>query len=292
MSIVYGILTAVALLLLVGYVALVKKKEPWLLFLFCCVPLVNFGYFLMSLAQDKAYALIGNHTAYFGSVFLCLCMFMVVLHLCGYTYSRRLPIALLSLALVMFAIVCSPWYYNYAETTFVIGEGLQKVYGPLHNVYALYLAGYFLAMIVAIARAVRVRLVPSYKYAILMTGIVLGNITFWLVEKFIHWDFEFLAVSYLFSEVVLLGLYWMMQDYVHVSNFAEQDKTAVVLRHLPEGVTLHPREEEVLRAILENKKRKEIAAELNLSENTVKTYTRNLYKKLNVSNREELNSLI
>ena len=154
MSIVYGILTVVALLLLVGHVVLVKKKEPWLIFLFCCVPLVNFGYFLMSLAQDKAYALIGNHTAYFGSVFLCLCMFMVVLHLCGYTYSRRLPIGLLSLALVMFAIVCSPWYYNYAETTFVIGEGLQKVYGPLHNVYALYLAGYFLAMIVAIARAV------------------------------------------------------------------------------------------------------------------------------------------
>ena len=292
MAIVYGILTAVALLLLVSYGILLKKKEPWLRFLFCCVPVVNLGYLLMSLAQDKVFALVGNHTAYFGSVFLCLCMFMVVLRLCGYTYQRRLPITLLMVALAMFMIVCSPWYYNYAETTFVVGEGLDKVYGPLHNVYAVYLGGYFLAMIAVIIRAVRVRQVASYKYAVLMAGIVLGNITFWLVEKFIDWDFEFLSVSYLFSEVILLGLYWMMQDYVHVSKLAEQDKAAVVMRRLPEGVTLHPREEEVLRAIMDNKKRKDIAIELNLSENTVKTYTRSLYKKLGVASREELYQMV
>ena len=45
-------------------------------------------------------------------------------------------------------------------------------------------------------------------------------------------------------------------------------------------------------AILENKKRKDIAKQLNLSENTVKTYTRGLYKKLGVANREELNNLL
>ena len=291
MAIVYGILTAVAVLLLAGYVRLLNKKEPWLLFLFCCVPVVNLGYWLLSLSPNKTFALVSNHIAYFGSVFLILCMFMVVLRLCGYAYERWVPIALLALALVMFAIVCSPWYYDYAATGFTVGEGLDKVYGPLHTLYALYLGGYFVAMIVVILRAVRVRKVPSYKYA-LMTGIVLGNITFWLVEQFIRWDFEFLAVSYLFSEVIMLALYWMMQDYVHVSNLVEQDKAAVVLHHLPEGVTLHPREEEVLKAILENKKRKDIAADLNLSENTVKTYTRNLYKKLGVSNREELYSLV
>lgn len=292
MSVVYGILTGVAVLLLVGYAALVKQKEPWLLFLFCCVPVVNFGYLLSSFATNKTVALVANHTAYFGSVFLSLCMFMVILRLCGYTYQRWVPMALLGLALLMFAIVCSPWYYDYAATTFTVSGGLDKEYGPLHNVYALYLGGYFLAMIVAIVRAVRVRKVASYKYAVLMAGIVLGNITFWLVEKFIDWRFEFLAVSYLFSEVILLGLYWMMQDYVHVSRLAEQDKVAMVLRHLPEGVSLHPREQEVLHAIMENKKRKDIAAQLNLSENTVKTYTRSLYKKLGVASREELYNLV
>lgn len=292
MAAVYGVLTVLAVVLVVLYTILVKKKDPWIMFLFCCVPIVNIGYFLLSLAKNKVFALIANHTAYLGSVFLSLCMFMVILRLCSYTYCRRLPTFLTVLALVMFAIVCSPWYYDYSATTFTVAEGLNKVYAPLHNVYALYLMGYFIAMIIAIFHSVRVRQVESYKYAVLMVAIVLGNITFWLVEKFIRWDFEFLSVSYLFSEVILLGLYWMMQDYVHISHLMEQNKVELVMRHLPEGVILHPREEEVLKAILENKKRRDIATQLNLSENTVKTYTRSLYKKLGVANREELNDLV
>ena len=293
MSIAYGILTVVAVLLLVGYVTLLKKKEPWLLFLFCCVPVVNLGYLLLSLAPTKTFAFAANYFAYFGSVFLILCMFMVIVRLCGYTYRRRTALSLLALALVMFAIVCSPWYYNHTATVFEAGKGLvDREYGPLHKLYAVYLAGYFVAMIVAIIRAVRVRQVASYKYAVLMTGIVLGNITFWLVEQFIRWDFEFLAVSYLFSELILLGLYWMMQDYVHVDSLVQEDKVAVLMNRLPQDLVLHPREQEILTAILDNKKRKDIAAEMNLSENTIKTYTRNLYKKLGVTSREELYQLI
>ena len=51
-------------------------------------------------------------------------------------------------------------------------------------------------------------------------------------------------------------------------------------------------EREILEKILESKKRKDIAFEMCLSENTVKTYTRNLYNKLNVGSREELNKLL
>jgi two-component system response regulator DevR len=44
--------------------------------------------------------------------------------------------------------------------------------------------------------------------------------------------------------------------------------------------------------VLQNKKRKEIADELCLSENTIKTYTRTLYGKVGVSSREELYALL
>ena len=47
-----------------------------------------------------------------------------------------------------------------------------------------------------------------------------------------------------------------------------------------------------LDAILADIPRKEIAERMNLSENTVKTHTRNLYKKLGVANRQELFALI
>lgn len=108
MTAVYGIFTVLAVVLLVLYIIMIKKKDPWMLFLFNCVPIINIGYLLLSLAKDKVFALVANYTAYLGSVFLSLCMFMVILRLCGYTYRKWLPIMLTVLAFVMFALVCSP----------------------------------------------------------------------------------------------------------------------------------------------------------------------------------------
>jgi DNA-binding NarL/FixJ family response regulator len=69
-------------------------------------------------------------------------------------------------------------------------------------------------------------------------------------------------------------------------------KIGRVLHFIKIGEQLVPREREILELILDNKKRKEIADKLCLSENTVKTYTRTLYSKLGVSSREELYSFL
>ena len=150
----------------------------------------------------------------------------------------------------------------------------------------------------------------SQKEAILMLIVVFGNIAMWIVEKCIKWEFELLAISYLMSELILLGLNWMMQDFVHVNTIEKrkvngysqanyilmslplEEKLERVFNALPKGEILAPREKEILEAILENKRRKDIAEELHLSENTIKTYIRSLYSKLNVSSREELFRLI
>ena len=117
-------------------------------------------------------------------------------------------------------------------------------------------------------------------------------------------------MTYIVSELLLLLVYWMMQDYVHVSELprftaAEEEQLGVdiatmpmsqkigkVLLLLKNGETLSSREREILEFILNNRKRREIAQEMHLSENTVKTYTRTLYSKLGVSRREELYALL
>ena len=76
MSIIYGILAGISLMLLVGYSALVKKKEIWLLFLFVSIFLVNAGYFSLSLSKTLGEALLANRIAYLGSVFLPFFMLM------------------------------------------------------------------------------------------------------------------------------------------------------------------------------------------------------------------------
>lgn len=296
MTVAYGIMAAVAVVLWIGYLTLVRQKQPWFMLLFACVSVVNIGYFLLSLSQTVEFALFANKIAYLGSAFLSLCMWVIIAQLCGFSPSKRWLTALGCLGGLMFLLVCTtgylPWYYREVSLTFVDGAAkLVKEYGVLHPLYLVYTLGYFAAMITTVITALKRRTVASVKHAILLVCIVFGNIAFWLVEKVVSWDFEFLSVSYLFSETILLGLYWMMQDYV-LATPTPEDKLATVLERLPDGVTLHPREREVLVAILAGRKRKEIADELCLSENTVKTYTRNLYRKLRVAGREELYDIL
>jgi DNA-binding CsgD family transcriptional regulator len=242
-------------------------------------------------------------------------MLLTIVRLCGFEVKKKLVITLSVIGFAMFAIVATsgilPWYYKEVSLTFVDGAAkLQKVYGVLHPTYLIYLLTYFSAMVVCIVQSIRKKMIASQKHAVLLAAIVFGNIAVWLVEKFIPWNFEFLSVSYLFSEIILLGLYWMMQDYVRsdlvpqpaveatrptpidIATMPMEEKVLKILSFLSPGEMLSAREREILELVLQNKKRKEIAEELCLSENTIKTYTRSLYAKAGVSSREELYALL
>ena len=311
----YAIMAVIATILLIGYCALVRKKEPWLLLLYICVTVVNVGYFLLSVAKNVSFAIVANDIVYLGSVFLSVSMLLTIVKLCGFEAKKKLVITLIAIGTVMFTLVATsgilPWYYKEVSLVFVGGAAkLNKVYGVLHPTYLFYLLAYFSAMVVCIIQSVRQKKIASQKYASLLAAIVFGNIAVWLVEKFIPWDFEFLAVSYLFSEIILLGLYWMMQDYVRadlvpsptqgvpritpidIATMPIEEKISKILSFLAPGETLGAREREILELVLQNKKRKEIAEELCLSENTIKTYIRTLYSKVGVGSREELFALL
>lgn len=315
MIITYAVMAVVALILLIGYIFLVHKKEPWLLLLYICVAVINVGYFLLSVSRTVAFAIFANDLAYLGSMFLSMSMLLTIVRLCGFSVGRRLVVVLSVLGGAMFAVIATsgflPWYYREVSLVFIDGAAkLDKVYGVLHPLYLVYLTAYFSAMVACIVCSWKRKLIASRKHATLLAVIVFGNLVFWFVEKFIPWNFEFLSISYLFSETILLGLYWMMQDYVHqdlipapmqepprpapvdIVTMPMEEKILRILSALPPDEMLAVREREILEGILQSKKRKEIAEDLGLSENTIKTYTRTLYAKLGVSSRGELNELL
>ena len=315
MIITYAIMAIIATILLIGYIALVHKKEPWLLLLYICVTVVNIGYFLISISKTVGFAIFANDVAYLGSVFLSMSMLLTIVRLCGFEVKKKLVVMLTVIGALMFAVIATagilPWYYKEVELVFVDGAAkLKKIYGVLHPMYMLYLLGYFSAMVACIIQSIRKKMIASQRHASLLAAIVFGNIAVWLVEKFIPWNFELLSVSYLFSEIILLGLYWMMQDYVRsdlipqpvqeaprpvpidIATMPTEEKILKVLSFLKPGEMLAAREREILELVLQNKKRKEIAEELCLSENTIKTYIRTLYGKVGVSSREELYALL
>ena len=311
MTVGYAICLIAAVGLTVAYLLMVKNKEPWLTMLYISIAVVNLGYFLMSLANTVGFALFANDVAYLGSVFLSAFMFLTIVRLCGFEVKRAHVITCTALGALMFAIVASspmlPLYYKSVDIEMIDGAAkLVKEYGVLHPFYMVYLLGYFAAMIGTIIHSVRKKKIANPKLAGFIAAVVFSNLLMWLFEKLVHWEYEFLSVTYIGSELLLLLVYWMMQDYVHknevpesiiveerspviiVDNMTRAEKIKVILASLPENTVLSARQTDILERILDYKSRKEIAAELHLSENTVKTHTAMLYKALGVSGRDEI----
>jgi DNA-binding CsgD family transcriptional regulator len=283
--------------------------------LYISIVVVNLGYLLMSLASTVRFAVFSNDVAYLGSVFLSMFMLLTIVRLCGFEIKKAHVITCVSLGAFMFAIIVSspmlPLYYKSVDIKMIDGAAkLVKEYGVLHPVYMVYLLGYFAAMIGTIIHSVRKKKIGKPKLAGFIAAIVCSNLAVWLLEKLVSWEYEFLSVTYIGSELLLLLVYWMMQDYVlkrDISTFtpAESEQLGIDIATMPmdvkigkvlfclkNGETLAPREREVLELILQYKKRREIAELLYVSESSVKLYTRTLYSKLGVTSREELYAIL
>ena len=312
MVIAYSIIFILSLCMPPLYFTSIRKKkdEPWLLVLFICIATVNLGYLLTSLSKTVDFALWANKIAYLGQVFVPMCMFMLISKLCGFTYKKWLMGVLIGLAVLMFAIVFTTswldWYYVSATIEYENGGAyLVKEYGVLHPTNLIYVVSYFVAMIVVIALSLKRNTGKLQTVAGLLLAVVLGNIGMWIVEKIISFHFEMLSVSYLMSEVVFYFVYLIMYEYLHLSDTRAEERLGVDIATMPMETKigkilfrvkadepLTAREREILELILQNKKRKDIAEEMRLSENTVKTYTRTLYANIGVASREELNALL
>lgn len=314
MAIAYGIIFTLSLIMPPLYFLFIRKKqnEPWLFILFVCISIVNLGYLLVALSKTVEFALWANKITYLGQVFVPMCMFLLISRLCGYVYKRWQIGVLIGLAITMFAIICTTgfvdWYYTDVRLGTSAGATyLIKEYGVLHPTNLIYVVAYFVVMLaVALISVIREK-DASQKLAGLMLAVVLCNIGMWIIEKIISWNFELLSISYLMSEFAFFFVYLLLQDYILKTEIPEQplektrvivlnsipkaDKLAKVLALVPENKKLTTRQLEMLDGLLDGKSQKEIAADLHISENTVKWHMGILYTTLNVSGRDEIYAL-
>ena len=320
-SIIYGVVCSVSLILLVCQCYLIKDKDTRLNLLFVSVLICNIGYFALSISRTLEEALLANRIAYLGSVFLILFMLMIIGKVCHINCPPWLYAVFVCISIGVFLIAASGgycgWYYESASFETINGiSRLVKVYGPLHWVYYVYLLIYFLLMIAAIIYSLIRKPIESYKYAVFLAAVVFGNIGIWLIEQLIDMGFEFLSVSYVISEMLLLLLYGIIQDYSAYSarsfnasepfgvsgdfgSFVTQESSDdslkfadyrldYIIGRIPQIELLTSREMEVFEAILKNMKRKDIADELGVTEHTVKKHTSHIFEKLEVSSRRDL----
>ena len=312
LSVVYHAVAVLSFLLLVGCILLVHKKRGWFILLFSSVFVVNVGYSLLSVSSCLEVALWANRISYLGSVFLPFSMLMIILNITNTAYKRPLTYVLMGVAVLVFLVAASPGILDiyYKDVSFAVVNGvstLVKVYGPLHPLYLIYLVGYFAAMVAVIVRASVRKTIDTAAHAIIIAIAVFVNIGVWLIEQLAHIEFEFLSVSYIISELFLIGVQFVMMENQRLKDLVAQKEEALqasktiekpatseslseaAREHFVQGLeTLTHTEREIYRSYLAGTTTKEIMAALEIKENTLKFHNKNLYGKLGVSSRKQL----
>lgn len=311
LSIIYHATAILSLLLLIGCCMVVRKNRTWIVLLFSSVVVVNIGYSLLSVSTNLEMALNANRLAYLGSVVLPASMLMIILDVTNTRYKRRLPICLFSLSAAVFLVAASPGILDiyYKEVSFQIIDGvatLVKVYGPLHPLYLFYLLGYFGTMVAVIFRASAKKAIDTTAHAVILAIAVFVNLGVWFIEQVSDIEFEMLSVSYIISELFLLGVHMVMNENRRLKELVAQKEKALLAREAEEppkpahvsadakeqfaqGLeTLTPTERAILDAYRAGMSTKEIMLQLNIKENTLKFHNKNLYSKLGVSSRKQL----
>lgn len=312
LSIIYGAAAVLSLLLLIGCCCFVRKRKAWFILLFSSVFVVNIGYTFLSVSSCLEMALLANRVSYLGSVFLPLSMLMIILNVTNTKYRKWLPGVLFSVAALVFLIAASPGILDiyYRDVSFAVINGvstLVKVYGPLHPIYLFYLLGFFAVMVTVIVRASVKKTVDSTSHAVILAIAVFVNIGVWFIEQLTSIDFEMLSVSYIISELFLLGVHLVVSENQRLKELILQREAALQATSVNDdpqklsGIsaeaiecflcgleTLTPTEKLIYEAYLNRTSTKEIMGELNIKENTLKFHNKNLYSKLGVSSRKQL----
>jgi len=322
MSIAYGILCVISLALIGVCLAVDRKKDICLLLLFISVFVCNLGQFLISVAPSLSFALNGNRIAYLGQVFLPLLMLKMILNLCSLNYKKWLLPTLSLISIAVLFVTLTPGFFPcyYKNVSIAVADGVTRLirdYGPLHLLYYIYLLSYFALMLIVIIHSAVKKKITSTLHTTFLLCAVLCSIIIWFAEQFFPRGFEFLTVSYVISELFILLLYGILQEYgirgengsiiiANTSKKAEEylsgaiqsddDSTALFSEKDIDCILacekivsrITEREKEVLIKLLANKQRKEIADELFVTESTIKKHTSSIYAKFNVANRFEL----
>ena len=311
---VYGAVAILSVLLLLGYLLWEKRKERNFIFLTSCVAIVNTGYFLLAAAHSLPMAMFANAVSCFGAAYSVLAMMFIIYDVCQMKKRSWLRYALIGISTAAFALAASgDWlglYYTSVDITSIGGmTKLVKEYGPLHILYTVYLLSYVLIMVGIIWYAAQKHRLSSFKYTMLLLVAVLLNIGVWAVEQGFNEDFEFLSVSYIVTEVILLLLYSMLRDYgivqpggqvISVQMLTLLNTRQISPGALPPGMedlfqgfaekvkTLSSAERRILNYYIDGHDTADIPDLAFISIHTVKKHNRSIYQKLGVASRDEL----
>ena len=297
-TLIYALLFVCAIVLVVVYRALLKgntNKMGYIVLM--AIVIVNLGYFLLSCSKSIKMAVFANRLSYVGSVILLQGMYLIVNRFCNVKRNKIVNLIILTVSFLAMLLSLTggssiKWYYQNVDISIISNAThLVKNYGPLHILYSCYVFGMFIIMLVTVVSSIiKKRVISSINPAILLL-LVTENIAVWYIEKILAIEIELLSFSYIATGGIFILLFKSENDHALLNNI-DSNKTNrtddEIVAIWKEQYKLTNREIDIIRYLIKNTARSEIAEKLCISENTVKKHTTHIYEKLDITSRNDL----
>lgn len=241
------------------------------------VPVVMEGAF----ALDFAYA--------FFSVLVMGLVTLIVASLCRYGielfpikgYIRKITWrSVVAFVFLIFAV-------NMIFFIFYFGNDIVGAMGAAINLYyPLSSLGVFIIACILIFQYASIEEAYEKKRAKIFMIAFLPQIVYSLLDVWLLGNY-YLQVTHLSYTVFSVLTFYQMSTHVFINYEVEASQEGAALL-LSQELGLTERESEVARLLVEGELNRQLASRLHISENTVKTHIKNIYRKLGVSNRLQL----
>ena len=142
---IMDMLTFILSLVMIGIILGKYKKLDTLFFLLGLSIVVNcLGRFMLSSAQNLETAIWANLFLYVGGSYAPLLLAIVLFKVCNMRFPKTATIIMTAYSTIILLLVMSVGYTDlyYADVQLIKADGysyLEKVYGPLHTLYYVYL---------------------------------------------------------------------------------------------------------------------------------------------------------
>lgn len=206
------VLFAVSFVLLVLLVYFFKNRiSLYYAMLFCTIVVTNFGYALLSVAQNEEAADVANMTVYLGACFSPFFLLMCVTELCSVELPKMVRVAgVLVEAAILSVIATNRYHHLYYKSVELVQRGsvifLEKEYGVLHLLYPVSLLGMVLAGILIISVSFFRKKIVSYITCTVLLILTCLLLLIYGLERYFQFPVELLPLGYVIAQIGVLLL--------------------------------------------------------------------------------------
>lgn len=210
MTVYYSVIFVLSLLFSLIFICRWNHRYPaYATVLFVILPIVCYGYLVISKAENLSQALIGTKLTYLGGLFGTLVYVLSILTLCKFNMPKPARVVLFACSFIIYAFVITirqnQLFYKSMDFIFQDGHGeLIKTYGPVHTIFYIYVLALYVLSFLGVIQGMKKRYEVSKKTSIIFLLLLSISFIFFFLGRKLVDSIELIPITYLLGQLVLI----------------------------------------------------------------------------------------